>query len=675
MRTGILFSILLFFIILCLYFYYLYENPSVFPLDDAYIHFVYAENLAAGHGLCFNIGETSFGTSSPLWVMLLALFAAAGVDLYAAAIMLSFCAYWFSAVLIYLICREIIEYENSSLYAFAAALLYVSSGNMTWLSVSGMETALFQMLSLSSIYLFLKKGYGRATALVAGMLILCRLTGVLLVIALLAVELLKNRKISSAIITTFFIVCPYYIYHKVVTGTLLPVTAHGKVLTYVEGNLDMLSMLSFVPAVFKYLMLYEPAFFVTAILIVLGFVVKGVRKNMGFAAVAGWIVLHFAAHALMYRTLNQHFRHLAVFFPALSMLGVYSVRGMFRSRRLSCFVLGLLIFISFCNQISWKKLYGKNLHHIENVYVECANRINKNTTDTVIAAFDIGIIKHMTDRYVVDLGGLTDPAIHPYLEKQNAGAFLRKKGVSLIVYSRFPDCDVWSGIYRSAYDRAGLLKESALFSCSVNAYAAPSVTHSFQLDVRRAEWILPTDAAWESFFYVDILPDKEYISTKVAPDLELVGCELDRKNFMVVRNMAQYVSLTYYWRATAKISKKPLIRTRFVNSRSGEVIIDNIHIPTHDVFEPERWEPGRIVRENHVLWIPENAPAGTYEVRVGTANPNQAVRRGEDAMTLKEALYKIAGKPFMDFPICRNGVDGIKIAELRIEASLLEVLY
>ena len=62
--------------------YYLRGAPPVLPLDDAYIHFVYAENLADGNGLCFNAGRTSFGSSSPLWVALLALCARAGLPLY-----------------------------------------------------------------------------------------------------------------------------------------------------------------------------------------------------------------------------------------------------------------------------------------------------------------------------------------------------------------------------------------------------------------------------------------------------------------------------------------------------------------------------------------------------------------------------------------------------------------
>ena len=41
------------------------------PLDDAWIHLVYARNLAWGHGFAYNPGELEAGFTSPLWAVLL----------------------------------------------------------------------------------------------------------------------------------------------------------------------------------------------------------------------------------------------------------------------------------------------------------------------------------------------------------------------------------------------------------------------------------------------------------------------------------------------------------------------------------------------------------------------------------------------------------------------------
>jgi hypothetical protein len=42
------------------------------PIDDAYISFRYARNLAQGFGLVYNPGEWVLGTTAPLWAIVLA---------------------------------------------------------------------------------------------------------------------------------------------------------------------------------------------------------------------------------------------------------------------------------------------------------------------------------------------------------------------------------------------------------------------------------------------------------------------------------------------------------------------------------------------------------------------------------------------------------------------------
>ena len=41
------------------------------PLDDAWIHMVYARSLAALHGFAYNPGQLETGSTSPLWAVLL----------------------------------------------------------------------------------------------------------------------------------------------------------------------------------------------------------------------------------------------------------------------------------------------------------------------------------------------------------------------------------------------------------------------------------------------------------------------------------------------------------------------------------------------------------------------------------------------------------------------------
>jgi hypothetical protein len=63
-------------------FVFLLPAPLEFPMDDTYIHFVYADNLVSYGKLFFSdVNEKGVGATSPLWVFLLAGFKLLGIPL------------------------------------------------------------------------------------------------------------------------------------------------------------------------------------------------------------------------------------------------------------------------------------------------------------------------------------------------------------------------------------------------------------------------------------------------------------------------------------------------------------------------------------------------------------------------------------------------------------------
>ena len=65
---------------------FLRPYPAEFPMDDTYIHFVYAENLVDEGELFFNTpSEIGVGTSSILWVLLLSIAYKIGIPVYITA--------------------------------------------------------------------------------------------------------------------------------------------------------------------------------------------------------------------------------------------------------------------------------------------------------------------------------------------------------------------------------------------------------------------------------------------------------------------------------------------------------------------------------------------------------------------------------------------------------------
>ena len=73
-RKHLLVIISIFFAV-CLIYYFrmtMITYPG-FPLDDSWIHKVFARNIATGHGFSFNPDRPVAGATAPLWTLVLAL--------------------------------------------------------------------------------------------------------------------------------------------------------------------------------------------------------------------------------------------------------------------------------------------------------------------------------------------------------------------------------------------------------------------------------------------------------------------------------------------------------------------------------------------------------------------------------------------------------------------------
>lgn len=119
--------------------------------DDTYIHLQYAKNLAAGKGFVFNPGESVYGSTSPLWVALIADGIALGLDGLRVAKVLGAAATLWSIVLFLQLLRR--DMRMPELRAFGVVAWSCHAWMMRW-SVSGMETPLAVALVLAGFVAF-----------------------------------------------------------------------------------------------------------------------------------------------------------------------------------------------------------------------------------------------------------------------------------------------------------------------------------------------------------------------------------------------------------------------------------------------------------------------------------------------------------------------------------------
>ena len=114
--------------------------------DDTYIHLRYAQQLAHGEGFVFNTGERVYGTTSPLWVLLLAYPMSLGVDGLLASKLLGAAATLAAVLLFWVLVRgnpsdRMGAIASPWLRACATVAWAVNAWMLRW-SLSGMETPL-----------------------------------------------------------------------------------------------------------------------------------------------------------------------------------------------------------------------------------------------------------------------------------------------------------------------------------------------------------------------------------------------------------------------------------------------------------------------------------------------------------------------------------------------------
>jgi hypothetical protein len=140
-------------------------------IDDAYITFRYARNLAQGLGFVYNPGEQVLGTTTPLYTLMMALAWLAGLrDLPILAMALNSLADAATAIVLYWLGLKL---GRSRLVAAGAGLAWALSPMSVTFAVGGMETA-FVILALVAAFAAYVAGRSRLSAALVALAVLLR---------------------------------------------------------------------------------------------------------------------------------------------------------------------------------------------------------------------------------------------------------------------------------------------------------------------------------------------------------------------------------------------------------------------------------------------------------------------------------------------------------------------
>lgn len=394
----------------------LFHYLTGFTYDDAFITFRYAENIAAGNGFVYNVGERVLGTTTPLFTLILAALVRLGIPVETAALLISLPASGLTAVVLYRWAKSL-DYEP---FAFIPVIIYILFTRLLATDSAGMETALFTLLVTVSLYFQYRMRVVEAMSL-AALSAVTRPEGFLVLAILFAWDIFQHRRnllINS--IVAVLVVLPWIIFAYGYFGSPIPNSIHGKLALYSRfGTLSPWNNISF-------LLGWQNPF---GIFLTIGSLIGCWwlwKKHR-----LGWPELIWVAAMLGFLTISR--THLFVWYavPIYPVLIIWTT-ALFPAayqrfawlRRYSqvtvpTIVIGLTIVMLAANYIPVQNYqsYQKTLttvHRAIGIYL----RDHAKKGD-VVAAEDIGYLGYYSGLKIIDRDGLISPEAAPYNETGN----------------------------------------------------------------------------------------------------------------------------------------------------------------------------------------------------------------------------------------------------------------
>ncbi len=470
------------------------------PLDDTFIFFQYAKQICQGAAFQYNTGDSpTTGATSLLYPFILSLGFLAGLGktgILAYSLGLGLVSLIVSSLLIFNIGRRLFNETTGIILG----LLFLFNGQILWSFFCGMETGFFMCIILAVLYAFLleaeKKKY-LWTIVFASIMALTRPEGLILsgVLFGFIFFLRKERNYYFLIPVGFgmiFVIMNYAFtgsltFNTMVAksplsrpnGNMLDIAATaGKYFFYVMKDIFFGCEGKYIPAMYaneeQESIYFAPFSLFFAVIGVLYFITKEIReKALGIGTLTICLLMTGFCSLCVSLPVKWHWhRYLIPFYPLFL---IFMVSGLSLFVRLICqpldekegkgekktrvgfvFIASFFLLFGILNTLYFSVAYGKNCKDIYNQQMALGEWIGKNIpSDAVVAVNDLGAVKYLGDRYVIDLLGLgTNKAGWAWVN--GAGSIF--EFLESLDQKKYPDYFI---IYPSwfSFDKIGMLKE------------------------------------------------------------------------------------------------------------------------------------------------------------------------------------------------------------------------
>jgi hypothetical protein len=459
-----------------------------FPLDDAWIHQTYARNLATTGQWAFVPGQTSAGSTAPLWSLLLSVGYWLGLPYRTWTFGLGIAALGLTG---WTVARLGVRlFPDKAWVGTLAGLFCVLEWHLVWASVSGMETMLYIWLSVLVVDRWLVADSRWTTAdnrgqkvegsqlrsvlmrklsdlsywwglgVLGGLLALTRPEGLGLVGLIGLAVGWRLRRTPGRLLPVWLAVgiglalpvIPYLAFHYTTTGLPFPNTFYAKQQEY-------RALLTLYPIWRRWLTMVTVTLVGGQVLLLPGFVygvwhsiTKAQLPGNGILLATVWWFVHLTLYALRLPVTYQHGRYLMPVIAFFVLVGVGGTAYLLRPRTrtlllrvLSRAMIASIILVVVAFLGLGARAYATDVAFIQGEMVATAHWLKTNvSSNSLIAVHDIGAIGYFTPRPLLDLAGLVTPKVIPFItDEVQLIEFMQERGVDYVVF--FPD---WSDAYR-----------------------------------------------------------------------------------------------------------------------------------------------------------------------------------------------------------------------------------
>ena len=443
---------------------YVLTADGGFPLDDSWIHQVYARNLGDNHEWAFVPGEPSAASTSPFYTVLLSVAYVLNLP-YAMWTHFLGAAALAAAGMLGARLAEIVR-PNTRAVGWTAGLSMILAWHLIWAAASGMETMLFATFTLALVYLvwrayelevggLLVRGgvFGAVAALAMSTrpegLVLATLSGLVMLLRLQHEPRPIVRWITGAMLGFAIFITPYLLLNLNLAGGLLPNTADAKYVQHAPIR-DEFSYAERYGQLIIPILVGGQLLLLPGVLIFTTTILDRARadlRQLRFLLPVLWFLVLVGLYAARLPAAYQHGRYIMPGLPGFIVVGVvgtfelvlmgrFSMWGRILTRTLA--IAAIVAFVYFALLIG-SAVYKVDVQIIDEEMVANAKWIRDNLDpEALLAIHDIGAVGYFAPRSIVDIAGLVTPEVIDRIGDEEAlWDYMRDRGA--VYFMAFPD--------------------------------------------------------------------------------------------------------------------------------------------------------------------------------------------------------------------------------------------